>query len=58
MNRIYCVPSNERGIQFQVQDNLVNVLVEATRAAQVSVPWSRIELWTCPGAKTELRQET
>lgn len=50
--------SNECGNQFQVQDNLVNVLVEATRAAQVSVPWSRIELWTCPGAKTELRQET
>lgn len=52
------MPSNERENQFQVQDNLVNVLVEATRAAQVSVPWSRIELWTYPGAKTELRQET
>lgn len=57
MNRIYCVPSNERGKQFQVEDN-VNVLVEATRAAEVSVPCSRIELWTCPGANTELRQET
>lgn len=57
MNRIYCVPTNEHGNQFQVQDN-VNVLVEATRAGKVSVPCSRIELWTCPGAKTEPHQET
>lgn len=57
MSSIYCVPSNKCGNQFQVQDN-VNVLVEATRAAEVCVPCCRIELWTCPGANTELRQET
>lgn len=57
MNRMYCVPGNERGNQFQVQGN-VNVLVEATRAAKVSVPCTRIELWTYPAAKRELHQET